>query len=62
MDSVQQIIVDEVSGNVNKAIALNTQKDIDYAKNSIPENLPDKFKNGTINTLDNIRGINRIYI
>lgn len=54
LDSVQQIILDEVSRNVNKATALKTQKDIDYAKNSIPENLPDKFKNGIIDTLDNI--------
>lgn len=54
LDSVQQIILDEVIGKVNKATALKTQKDIDYAKNSIPENLPDKFKSGIMNTLDNI--------
>lgn len=54
LDSVQQIILDEVIGKVNKATALKTQKDIDYAKNSIPKNLPDKFKSGIINTLDNI--------
>lgn len=54
LDSVQQIILDEVIGKVNKATALKTQKDIDYAKNSIPENLPDKFKGGIMNTLDNI--------
>ena len=33
LDSVQQIILDEVIGKVNKATALKTQKDIDYAIN-----------------------------
>lgn len=54
LDAIQQFILDEVNESVNKATALKTQKDIDYARNSIPENLPDKFKNEINNTLNSI--------
>lgn len=54
LDSIQQFILDKVNEGVNKATALKTKKDIDYARNSIPENLPDKFKIEINNTLDDI--------
>lgn len=54
LDSVQQFILDEVNREVNKAVALKTQKDIDNARSFIPENLPDKFKSEITSTLDSI--------